>query len=126
VADIGKLLWPKSVAVVGASSDTQGLRGRLLEIMRGHPFAGQIYPISRSAAEVQGLKAYPSVEALPQAADLALLIVPAQYVLGELDRCGRAGVRAAVILSSALPRSAKLANACSVRLRLRRAVTIWR
>ena len=100
MADIGKLLWPKSVAVVGASSDTQGLRGRLLEIMRGHPFAGQIYPVSRSAAEVQGLKAYPSVEALPQAADLALLIVPAQYVPVELDRCGRAGVRAAVILSS--------------------------
>ena len=98
--DIGKLLWPKSVAVVGASSDTHGLRGRLLEIMRGHPFAGQIYPVSRSAAEVQGLKAYPSVEALPQVADLALLIVPAQYVPAELDRCGRAGVRAAVILSS--------------------------
>ena len=98
--DIGKLLWPKSVAVVGASSDTHGLRGRLLEIMCGHPFAGQIYPVSRSAAEVQGLKAYPSVEALPQVADLALLIVPARYVPAELDRCGRAGVRAAVILSS--------------------------
>ena len=68
--------------------------------MRGHPFVGQIYPVSRSAAEVQGLKAYPSVEALPQVADLALLIVPAQYVPAELDRCGRAGVRAAVILSS--------------------------
>ena len=100
MADIGKLLWPKSVAVVGASSDTHGLRGRILEIMCSHPFAGQIYPVSRSAAEVQGLKAYPSVEALPQPADLALLIVPAQYVPAELDRCGRAGIRAAAILSS--------------------------
>jgi acyl-CoA synthetase (NDP forming) len=100
VADIGKLLWPKSVAVVGASADTHGLRGRLLEIMRGHPFAGPIYPVSRSATEVQGLKAYSSVEALPQPADLALLIVPAQYVPAELERCGRAGIGAAVILSS--------------------------
>jgi len=100
VPDIGKLLWPKSLAVAGASSDTHGLRGRLLEIIRGHSFVGQIYPVSRSAAEVQGLKAYPSVEALPQVADLALLIVPAQYVPAELDRCGHAGVRAAVILSS--------------------------
>jgi hypothetical protein len=49
---------------------------------------------------VQGLKAYPSVEALPEPADLALLIVPAQYVPTELDRCGRAGIRAAAILSS--------------------------
>ena len=100
MADISKLLWPNSVAVVGASSDTHGLRGRLLEIVRSHPFTGQIYPVSRSAAEVQGLKAYPSVEALPQPVDLALLIVPAQYVPAELERCGRAGVRAAVILSS--------------------------
>ncbi len=49
---------------------------------------------------MQGLKAYPSVEALPQPVDLALLIVPAQYVPAELERCGRAGIRAAVILSS--------------------------
>ena len=61
--------------------------------MRGHPFAGQIYPVSRSAAEVQGLKAYPSVEALPKLADLAILIVPAEYVPAELDRCGRAGIK---------------------------------
>ena len=57
--DIGKLLWPKTVAVVGASSDTKGLRGRILEVMLSHPYAGKIYPVSRSAAEVQGLKAYP-------------------------------------------------------------------
>ena len=59
--DIEKLLWPKSVAVVGASSDTRGLRGRIFEVIRSHPFAGEIYPVSRSAAEVQGLKAYPTV-----------------------------------------------------------------
>jgi acyl-CoA synthetase (NDP forming) len=100
VPDIGKLLSPKSVAVVGASSDTHGLRGRVFEIIRSHPFAGQIYPVSRSAAEVQGLKAYPSVDALPGPVDLAILIVPAEYVPAELERCGRAGIRAAVILSS--------------------------
>ena len=98
--DIGKLLWPKTVAVVGASSDTSGLRGRILEIILSHPFAGKVYPVSRSAAEVQGLKAYPSVDALPEPADLAILIVPAQYIPAELERCGCAGVKAAVILSS--------------------------
>jgi acetate---CoA ligase (ADP-forming) len=100
VPDIGKLLSPKSVAVVGASSDIGGLRGRILEVIRSHPFAGQIYPVSRSAAEVQGLKAYPSVSAVPQPVDLAILIVPAEYVPAEVERCGAAGVRAAVILSS--------------------------
>ncbi len=98
--DIAKLLWPKTVAVVGASSDTQGLRGRILEVMLSHPFAGTVYPVSRSAGHVQGRKAYASVTELPEAADLAVVIVPAEYVPQELERCGRAGVKAAIILSS--------------------------
>jgi len=100
VPDIGKLLSPKTVAVVGASSDTHGLRGRILEVMLSHPFKGTIYPVSRSASEVQGRKAYRSVGELPEPADLAILIIPAQFIPDELERCGRAGVKAAVILSS--------------------------
>ena len=98
--DIAKLLWPKTVAVVGASSDTKGLRGRILEVMLSHPYAGTIYPVSRSATEVQGRKAYCSVGELPEPADLAVLIIPAEFVVEELERSGRAGVKAAVILSS--------------------------
>ncbi len=98
--DISKLLWPKTVAVVGASSDTTGLRGRILEVILSHPYDGKVFPVSRSAKEVQGLKAYASVADLPEPADLAILIVPAQYILAELERCGKAGVKAAVILSS--------------------------
>jgi acyl-CoA synthetase (NDP forming) len=100
VPDIGSLLWPHSVAVVGASSDTHALRGRIFETIRGQPFAGHVYPVSRSASVVQGETAYPSVDAIPERPDLALLIVPAAYVVAELERCGRAGVKAAAILSS--------------------------
>ena len=98
--DIAKLLCPQTVAVVGASNDLHGLRGRILEVILSHPFAGKVYPVSRSAGEVQGLKAYASVDALPETVDLAVVIVPAQYVPAELERCGRAGIKAAVILSS--------------------------
>ena len=98
--DIGKLLWPKTVAVVGASSDVTGLRGRILEIILSHPYTGKVFPVSRSAAEVQGLKAYATITDLPEPADLAILIVPAQYIPAELERCGKAGIKAAVILSS--------------------------
>jgi len=86
--------------VVGASSDTHGLRGRILEVMLSHPYGGKIYPVSRSAAEVQGHKAYPSVDALPETVDMAVLIIPAVHVAAELERCGKAGIKAAVILSS--------------------------
>jgi acetate---CoA ligase (ADP-forming) len=97
--DIAKLLWPKSVAIVGASSDTRGLRGRIVQIMRSHPYAGAVYPVSRSEADVQGLKAYKSVAELPPT-DLAAMIIPAKFVPQELENCGKAGIKAAIILSS--------------------------
>src|SRR5205823_2900004 len=80
--------------------DVQGLRGRILETILSHPFAGKIYPVNRGANEVQGLKAYSSVDVLPEPADLAILIIPAQYIASELERCGRRRIKAAVILSS--------------------------
>src|SRR3954452_5697181 len=67
--------------------------------MQGHPYLGAIYPVSRSESEVQGLKAYNSVADLPST-DLAALIIPAKVVPQELERCGAAGIRAAIILSS--------------------------
>ena len=98
--DLQKLLWPKSVAVVGASNDLHSLRGRIFETILSHPYGGRLYPVSRSATEVQGHKAYPSVETLPETVDMAVLIIPAVHVAAELERCGKAGIRAAVILSS--------------------------
>ncbi len=98
--DLGALLWPRAVAVVGASPEKDGLRGRLTRVITGHPYAGTIYPITRSHAEVMGRKAYASVEDLPAPADLAILIIPARHVADELERCGKAGVRSAVVLSS--------------------------
>ena len=98
--DLSALLSPASVAVIGASPDLSGLRGRTLKVMLRHPYRGRIYPVSRSHASVQGLQAYPSIDKVPERVDLAVLIVPARFVPDELERCGRAGVKAALILAS--------------------------
>ena len=98
--DIGALLAPQSVAVIGAAAKGQGLRGRILEILLAHPYAGKIYPVSRTSDVVQGLAAFPSIGDVPGPVDLAVLIIPAKFVVEELERCGRAGVKAVVILSS--------------------------
>src|SRR2546423_13421351 len=98
--NLGALLWPRTVALIGASADADSLRGRIFNVMRSHAFAGQLYPVSRSNAEVLGLEAYPSVADLPQPADLAVIIIPAKHVPEELERCGKAGVKSAVVLSS--------------------------
>lgn len=98
--DFDALLRPRSVAVVGASPDTHIIRGRLLDAVLRGGYPGHVYPVSRSHAEIQGLRCHASVAALPEAPDLALIAVPAQHVPGTLAECAARGVRAAVIVSS--------------------------
>jgi acyl-CoA synthetase (NDP forming) len=104
--DLRAMLWPRTVALVGASPDAESLRGRITSVMAGHPFKGTLHPVSRSHKEIAGLTAYPSVADLPAPADLAVLIIPAEHVPAELERCGRAGVRSAVVLSSGFAEAA--------------------
>ncbi len=54
--DLNALLAPRSVAVIGASGNPDSIRGWFMETILRHGFAGPVYPVSRSEAEVYGLK----------------------------------------------------------------------
>jgi len=98
--DLRPLFSPDSVAIVGASADTHTLRGRTTQFLIEHGYPGRIYPVTRSQPEVFGLRSYATVAELPEAPDLAVVIVPAAYVVQTLEECGHKGVRAAVVISS--------------------------
>ena len=98
--DLRPLFSPDSVAIIGASGDTHTLRGRTTEFLIAHGYPGRVYPVTRSQPEVFGLRSYASVADLPEAPDLAVIVVPAAYVAPTLEECGKKGVRAAVIISS--------------------------
>jgi acetate---CoA ligase (ADP-forming) len=98
--DLKPLFSPDSVAIIGASADTTTLRGRTTHYLIAHGYPGRIYPVTRSLPEVFGLRSYPTVAELPEAPDLAIVVVPAAYVVSTLEECGRKGVRAAVVISS--------------------------
>ncbi|MDP6896237.1 MAG: CoA-binding protein, partial [Rhodospirillales bacterium] len=98
--DLTPLLAPRTVALVGASDDQKILRGRILNVMRQHHFDGQLFPVSRSCEVVQGLQAYPSVDACPEPVDLAILIIPANAIADAMRHCGQAGVKAVLVLAS--------------------------
>src|SRR5205823_6392391 len=91
---------PDSIAIIGASADTETLRGRLTHALIGHGYDGRVVPVTRSQNEVLGLRAYPSVAVLPEPVDLAVILVPAAHVVETLEQCGRRGIRAAVVISS--------------------------
>ena len=104
--DLGALLWPRTVALIGASADAESLRGRILNVMQGHAFAGKLYPVSRSSAEVMGAQGLSlrrrSARSPPTSPSSSS---PPSTWPEELERCGKAGVRSAVVLSSGFAES---------------------
>jgi acetate---CoA ligase (ADP-forming) len=92
--------WPKSIAVLGASPDIHRIRGRLLHQLRENGFPGRILPINPSYQEIDGLRCYPSIGAVGDPMDLALVAIPAAGVAPALEECAKAGVKNALIISS--------------------------
>src|SRR5438105_9623547 len=97
--DLRPLLSPDSVAIIGAAADSS-LRGRLTHQLIEHGFDGRIYPVTRSQKEVLGHQAYASVADIPEAADLAVILVPAAHVVSTIEQCAARGIPAAVVISS--------------------------
>jgi len=102
VASLQHLLWPASVAVVGASR-RRGTVGReiLHNIVTGG-FSGQVYPINPHAAALDGLRCLASVDDLPQNIDMAVIAVPPAVVPEVAAQCGQRGVRSLVVITSGL------------------------
>jgi acyl-CoA synthetase (NDP forming) len=98
--DLTPLLWPRAVAIIGASDNKDIIRGRLLHILQLRGYPGKIFPVTPSRSEVQGLRAYPSVADIPEPVDLAVVVIPAASVAEVLDDCGARGIRAAIVISS--------------------------
>ena len=95
-----KLFYPKAVAIIGASKDPAKTGGRPIAQNRDLGFAGRIYPVNPGAAEVQGWKAYPCVQDIPDELDCAIIAVPASAVPEALAGCAEKRVPLAVVLSS--------------------------
>ncbi|HEX7078057.1 MAG TPA: acetate--CoA ligase family protein [Candidatus Eisenbacteria bacterium] len=94
------LLRPRSVAVIGASRRLDSIGGALLRNILIQPFQGPVYPVNPKATHVQSVPSYPSIEAVPEPVDLAVIVVPAAQVLETVEACGKRGVKAAVVISA--------------------------
>lgn len=97
---IGKLLSPRSVALVGASNDPQHTGGRIVGYLNRYGYEGKVFPVNRTRAVVQGMRAYPSIAAIEEPVDIAFITVPASQVPEVLTECGEHGVSLAYVGSS--------------------------
>ncbi len=94
------LFEPASVAVVGASSSPLKWGFRILfnTLMGG--YKGALYAVNPKHSEILGVKCYPSIGALPETVDLALIVLPPKFVLDAVRECAARGVRAVVVITA--------------------------
>jgi acetyl coenzyme A synthetase (ADP forming)-like protein len=91
---------PGSVAVIGASRERGTFGAEIFHNIVACGFTGAVYPVNPRASEVERHTAYPSVLDIPGDVDLAIIVVPAGYVLDVVDQCAQKGVRGIVVISA--------------------------
>src|SRR5512134_3179060 len=101
---------PRRVAVVGASSGSDGAANVVLRNLAGGRFGGVVYQVSADCEAVEGIAAYAALEALPATPDLAIVCAPPAQVAAAVRACAAAGIPAAAVLSPGFPGPGSMAG----------------
>jgi acetyl coenzyme A synthetase (ADP forming)-like protein len=98
---------PRAVAVIGASRQRGTIGGEILHNLLSYGFKGAVYPVNPGADAIEGVPAFPTVEAIPGPVDLAVIVVPAAKVVEVAAACARKGVKALVVISAGFSETGK-------------------
>ena len=99
---LGQLFHPKSAALVGGNPREKSLGRIVLRNMREGGFAGAIHLVNPHFAEIDGMRAVPTLADLPDPPDIAIVATPPETVPIVIAQAAEAGCGAAVIISTGL------------------------
>lgn len=91
---------PQSIAVVGASRRPGSIGRELMHNLIEYNFHGKVFPVNPKADYIHSIKAFPTVSAIPDAVDLAIIVVPRNEVLAVVDDCGKKGVKGLIVITA--------------------------
>jgi acetyltransferase len=97
---LDSIFTPTSVALVGASERPGSVGRTVLWNLISNPFGGTIYPVNPKRVHVLGIRAYASLQALPEIPDLVVVCIPAERVPALMAECVELGVAAAIVISA--------------------------
>ena len=96
-SSLDSLFWPKSVALIGASTKELSIGNVIIKNLLHFGYTGPIYPINPKAFEIRGLKAYPTIFDVPEEIDLVHIVIPPPFVPEAVEDCGKKGVKSIII-----------------------------
>ena len=97
---LDKIMKPKSIAVVGASTKEHTIGSDIMKRLQEYNFNGKIYPVNPKGGIIEGLQAYTSVLEIPGEVDLAIIVVNAKFVLDTIDQCHEKGIKGLCIITA--------------------------
>lgn len=97
---LDSLFAPRSIAVIGASSDPTRIGGRPIAYSQRAGYAHKMYPVNPQRPEIQGLRSYASVDEIPGEIDLAIVAIPGTAVLNTARACADRGVKSLIVFSA--------------------------
>ncbi|MFN8450705.1 MAG: GNAT family N-acetyltransferase [Anaerolineae bacterium] len=102
---LNAIFSPKNVAVIGATERAGSVGRTILWNLISSPFGGTVFPVNPTRPSILGIRAYPSIAALPEPVDLAVIVTPAHSVPGVIQECVDAGVKGAIVISAGFKES---------------------
>lgn len=97
---LDKIMKPKSIAVIGASTKEHTIGSDIMKRLQEYNFNGKIYPVNPKGGIIEGLQAYTSVLEVPGEVDLAIIVVNAKFVLSTIDQCNEKGIKGICIITA--------------------------
>jgi acetyltransferase len=101
-----RMLDPKTIAIIGGT-ELEGTVGRTIVENAMKSEGRTIFPVNPKYKKVFDLKCFPSIEAVPEPVDLAIVATPAATVPGVLEQCAKSGVHGAIVISAGFGETGK-------------------
>ena len=105
--NLDKIMKPKSIAVIGASTKEHTIGSDIMKRLQEYNFNGKIYPVNPKGGIIEGLQAYTSVLEIPGEVDLAIIVVNAKFVLSTIDQCHEKGIKGLCIITAGFKETGK-------------------
>jgi len=99
--------YPKSICVVGASSKPKSLGYELTKSIKQYGYTGKLFLINPKSDEILGYKCYPSIEAVKEKIDLAIIMVPKQFVEESINQLTAKGTKAIILITAGFKETGK-------------------
>lgn len=104
---LDKIMKPKSIAVIGASTKPKTIGSEIMQRLRDYKFNGKIYPVNPKGGIIEGFQAYTSINEVPEEVDLAVIVVNAKFVLDTIDQCHNKGIKGLCIITAGFKETGK-------------------